>query len=87
MELYTMFKLDGGSCMVKDPLDKACARPSMRLQTKTFQKAVREIAKFTIGPEDAVILKPSTHKKARLKCLGIITHMAMMKAKIIAKKG
>ncbi len=82
-----MFKLAGGGCMVKDPLEKARAKPTMRVQMKTFWQSCGDIAKYTMRLEDAEIWKPSTSQEPRLRCLAILTHKAMIKVKITIKPG
>ena len=72
--------------MVRDTHNKADEKTAMRVQTKMFQQAVRAIGKYTMSTEDAKVLKPSTHKKPRLHSLGILTHMAMIRAKVLVKK-
>eukprot|EP00973_Karenia_brevis_P083283 11548322-Karenia_brevis.AAC.1 len=84
-ELYTLFKMAGGGCMVENAEGSAEARPSMRVQIKRFQMACRDIVKHTMTAEDAECFKPSAYKKARLKSLGIISHMAMVRLKVVIR--
>ena len=45
VELYTLYKLQGGSCMVDNLKGKAAARPMMRQQLKAFVSTTRAIAR------------------------------------------
>ncbi len=83
LELYTLYKLAGGQCMLEDPTNKAAPRPSMRQQLKAFIATCRDVARLTMGPKDAELLQANRTKKPRLKGLGINTHMPMVKFQIV----
>ena len=85
LELYILYKMAGGSCVVSNPASKAQARPSMRVQLKEFKRICRFIAKHTMAEEDAKLLKPNLSKKPRLWGLGIETHVAMVNFNVCIK--
>ncbi len=86
LELYTLYKLGGGSCVVADPECKAAPRPSMRMQLKAFTKTCRAIARLTMEQQDANLFKANGAKKPRLKTLGIQTHMPMVNFQLVIDK-
>ena len=47
---------------------------------------MRAVAYMTMGSDDVEILRPSTYKRPRLKCLGVSTHLAMISAQIVLKQ-
>ncbi len=53
LELYTLYKLVGGECMVEDPSNKAAPKPSMRMQLKAFTSTCRNVARLTMEQQDA----------------------------------
>ncbi len=80
LELYILYKMQGGECVISDPGNKAASRPSMRLQLKTFKAIVKNISTNLMNPQDAETFRPSLSPKPRLWCLGIQTHLAMFRA-------
>ena len=83
LELYTLYKLAGGRCMLEDPTNKAAPRPSMRQQLKAFIATCRDVARLTMGPKDAELFQANRTKKPHLQGLGINTHMPMVKFQIV----
>ena len=86
LELYTLYKMDGGECMVDDTTDKGAPRPAMRTQIKAFVKTCRDIARLTMESEDAKLFQCNKAKWPRLKRLGISTHVPMVRFHIVINK-
>ncbi len=82
IELYTLYKLSGGPCMVDNPESKAQAKPMMRQQLKAFVHTARTIARLTMECDDAMPFRFNDCKKTRLKGLGISTHIPMLKCQV-----
>ncbi len=82
LELYVLYKMDGGPCVAKEETFKAAAKPSMRTQLKTFKAMVKEIARCTMSEDDAKVFSASQYRKSRLKSLGIESYSPMIRARI-----
>ena len=86
IELYIMFKKAGFECAVQEPSNEAARKPSMGMHIKEFQRMVREVAQATMSGEDQRIFQASWHKHPRYLGCGIITHMAMINAKVVLEE-
>jgi ribonuclease HI len=82
IELYILYKLQGGRCPVEELPNKAEKRPALRTQLKQFRATCRIIARHTMSQEDAINFKPSTYAKPRLQGLGVDNHMAMISCNV-----
>ena len=54
LELYTLYKLTGGQCMVDKPENLAAPRPAMRHQLKAFVRPTKAIVRLIIENDDAM---------------------------------
>ncbi len=87
LELYTLYKLAGGQCMVEDPESPAATKPSMRIQLKEFISTCRNVARLTMGQHDSDLFKHNRSKKPRLTKLGICNHAPMVRFQVVISKG
>ena len=78
LEMYILYKMQGGRCCAQAPGPLAIAQPHMRQHVCEFKGLVRKIARLTMEEEDAKIFQASESKYPRLKRLGIANHVPMM---------
>ncbi len=83
LELYTLYKLAGGECMVDDPISKAAPKPSMRRQLKAFISTCRNVARLTMEQLDADLFRYNKSKKPRLAKIGICNHVPMVRFQVV----
>ena len=65
-----------------DPDNPAAPRPMLRQQLKAFVNTVRTIARLAMEDDDANLFRANSCKRPRLKGLGIISHVAMIKCHV-----
>ena len=86
IELYVMYKKTGFECAVQEPANKADKKPSMGMQIKEFKRMVREVVHATMQDVDKLLFQASHHQHSRYVGCGIITHMAMINAKVVTSE-
>ena len=86
LELYTLYKIGGNPCPVKDPIRKAQGRPVVRTQIAVFKAAIRAIAKHTMTEEQEALIRPAKFKGHPLKRLGIDMYLPMIGSRVIMEE-
>ena len=83
LELYILYKMCGGMDGVIRPARLAMKKPSMEEYLKTFKMGLKRVSRETMDASDSEHMQPSGDKRARLRGLGISSHMAMVNMRVL----
>ncbi len=83
LELYALYKVLGYPCAKADPLEKAKARPSLRIHLSLFKKDTKRLAKQVMIDHDTELFKASRGKGHPLRRVGIRAYLPSIAAIVL----
>ena len=86
LELFTLYKLLGHKCPIKDPKQKAKKKAGLGAKLQHFKLAVRRTAREAMQVRDAELFKAGKDKKPPLLRLGITSWIPSIKGKAVLTK-
>ncbi len=86
LELFTLYKLLGHKCPIKDPEQKAKKKTGLGAKVHCFKLAVRRTAREAMQSRDEELFKAGKSKKPPLLRLGIKNFLPGIRGKVVVTK-